>query len=96
MVKRVCSQCPEPHLAKGLCRKHYNARWYLADRSHQRELGKARSAANKDHLREYHANRRQSPDTRAHVLELDAKSRERKRGVKGFTLGDREPMGDLL
>ena len=68
MVKRVCSQCPEPYLAKGLCRKHYNASRYLADRSHQRELGKAWSAAHRDYLREYHANRRQSPDTRAHVF----------------------------
>ena len=80
-MAKVCSECPEPHVAKGLCRKHYSAAWYLANRTHQRELGKAWSVSNKDHLREYHANRRQSPDTRAHVLEQDAKSRERKRGV---------------
>lgn len=80
VVKRVCVQCSEPHLAKGLCRQHYNARWYLADREHQRELGKAWASCNKEYLREYHAGRRKSPDTRAHVLELDAKSRERKRG----------------
>ena len=64
MEKKVCSQCPEPHLAKGLCRRHYNAAWYLADRTHQRELGNAWSARNRELLREYHADRRQSPDTR--------------------------------
>ena len=78
--EKVCSLCPEPHLAKGFCRKHYNQAWYLADRTHQRELGKAWSARNKERLREYAAGRRQSPDTRAHVLDLDAKSRDRKRG----------------
>ena len=87
MEKRTCSQCPAPHLAKGLCRTHYNARWYLADRTRQRELGNAWSARHREELREYHADRRQNPDTRAHVLEQDAKSRERKRGRPGINPG---------
>ena len=84
VVKRTCSQCSEPHLAKGLCRKHYNQAWYLADRDRQRELGQAWWARNREYLREYHADRRQNPDTRPLVLEQDAKSRERKRRVKGL------------
>ena len=82
--KRTCRECSDPHLAKGLCRKHYNAARYLADWTRQRELGNAWSARHRDRLREYHADRRQNPDTRPHVLELDAKSRERKRQVKGL------------
>ena len=85
--KRTCSQCPAPHLAKGLCRRHYNQAWYLANRQHQRELGNAWSARNREELREYHLARRQSPATRDHVLEEDARSRERKRGRQGMNPG---------
>ena len=99
-MQRVCSECPEPHVAKGLCKRHYAASRYPMTRERQRETGRAWSARNREHLRayraNYHANRRQNPDTRAHVLQQDAESRARKRGLKGFTLGDREAMGDLL
>ena len=100
MPIRVCSECPEPHVAKGLCKKHYAASRYPATRDRQRETGRAWSARNQEHLRayraNYHANRRQNPDTRAHVLQQDAESRARKRELKGLTLGDRESTGDLL
>lgn len=83
---RSCSECPEPYLAKGFCKKHYAASRYLATRERQRETGKAWTARNREHLRaykaEYHANRRYSPDTRAHILQMDAESRARKRGLK--------------
>ena len=88
VVKRVCSECPEPYLAKGFCKKHYAASRYLATKDRQRETGRAWTARNREHVRTYsaayHANRRQNPETRAHVLELDAKSRERKRELKGL------------
>lgn len=29
---RVCSMCGGPHFGRGLCRKHYNAEWYLRNR----------------------------------------------------------------
>ena len=83
-MRKVCSECPEPHLAKGLCKKHYAASRYLATRGRQRETGRAWAARHRDRQRTYHANRRQNPDTRAHVLQQDAESRERKRQVKGL------------
>ena len=79
-MTRTCSECPEPHLAKGFCKKHYAASRYPATKERQRETHRAWAAAHREGIRAYHANRRQNPDTRAHVLELDAKSRERKRG----------------
>ncbi len=40
MAKRTCSilGCDRPHLARGLCKKHYGERWYRAQRKGTKRL----------------------------------------------------------
>jgi hypothetical protein len=37
LIKRTCIECDEPHLAKGLCRKHYSRRYYKLKRSAEKK-----------------------------------------------------------
>ena len=75
----ICSLCPEPYLAKGLCSKCYHRQYYLRVREPRLEYREPGLAAREWRARhkDYAKDRRQHPDTRAHVLELEAQSRER-------------------